>query len=415
MDDRVHLLEGSLGERDLGTAAPTPWAAIRGLEEAFDVLDRRQARAKDDVASLESNAAPKSYAQDTVLAGLSDFARPLLERVKRLEGRSRTAQGSPGGATYAEETRRVLQDVRLGLKDTRSHLANLIRSSNPAAVVGLKMLVTQLENKLSAVEQEVGGGIVEVGPYKFHSQMEVAAFVETAFLPGVEVYDCFLSVSGIIQRVESRVSDVTTLQADETHEYKVKRNEQKTKVITSFQGTYPSIFGKTTPFSELKLAMNWTNYEKGGFADRLKETIRNKRREFDGYLRIVFEAHEEAYDFCHKLFEHACGWITWFLSHVLTYYEDLVRQASPGKGSSVATRKQCWDRVVKALRVLFNEFHLVRAGARSAHMIKDTRNQTADGDVHVSHSAVGVDSLGIQGRRVPQPSQDPGQLTGASG
>ena len=124
--------------------------------------------------------------------------------------------------------------------------------------------------------------------------------------------------------------------------------------------------------------MNWTNHEKGGFTDRLKETIRNERREFDGYLRIVFQAHQEAYDFCHKLFEHACGWITWFLAHFLTYYEDLVRQASPGKGSSAAIRKQCWDRVVKALRVLFDELHRVRSGARSAHMIEDPdrRRQT---------------------------------------
>ena len=339
--DRVHLLEGSLGERGPGTAAPTAWAAIRGLEEAFDVLDQRQVRAKNDVASLESIAAPKSYVKDTVRAGMSDVARPLLERFKRLEERSRAAQGSAGGATYAEETRRVLQGVRGGLKDTRKHLADLIRSRDPATAVGLKTLVTRLENKLSAVEQEVGGGMVEVGPYKFRSQAEVAAFIEKYFPSGVGVYDCFLSVSGIIQRVGPGVSDVATLQADETHEYKVKRNERKTKVITSFQGAYPSILGKTTPFSELKSVLNWANHEKGGFSDRLKKTIRNERREFEGYLRIVFKSHPDAHDFCHKLFEHACGWKTSFLAHFLTYYEDLVRQASPGKGSSVAIRKQC--------------------------------------------------------------------------
>ena len=32
--------------------------------------------------------------------------------------------------------------------------------------------------------------------------------------------------------------------------------------------------------------------------------------------------------------------------------------------------------MVKALRVLFNELHWVRSGARSAHMIKDARKQT---------------------------------------
>ena len=51
--------------------------------------------------------------------------------------------------------------------------------------------------------------------------------------------------------------DVATLQADETHEHRVNRNERKTKVITSFQATYPGIFGKAaTPFSELKSVLN---------------------------------------------------------------------------------------------------------------------------------------------------------------
>ena len=181
--------------------------------------------------------------------------------------------------------------------------------------------------------------------------------------PKSEVYDCFLSVSGIIQRVGPGVSDVATLQADETHEYRVNQNERKTKIITSFRTKYPGIFGKVTPFSELKSVQNWT-------------TTRNERGEFDGYLQMLFESHPKAYDFCHKLFEYACGWITWFLAHFLKYYEDLVRQASPVRGSTAAIRKQCWDRIVKALHVLFNELHWVRKGARSAHMLKDTRKQT---------------------------------------
>ena len=232
--DRVHLLEGSLGERGPGTTAPTAWAAIRGLEEALDVSDRQQARTDGEVASLEANAAPKSYVRDTVRTGLADVTRPLLDRVKQLEGRSRTAQGSAGGAAYAEETHRVLLDARQGLKDTRRHMANLIRSNDPAMTVGLKTLVTRLELKVSAVEQEVGGGMVEIGPYKFRSHAEVATFVEKAFPPELEVYDCFINVSGIIQRVGPGVSDVATLQADETYEYKINRNERKTKVITSF-------------------------------------------------------------------------------------------------------------------------------------------------------------------------------------
>ena len=108
----------------------------------------------------------------------------------------------------------------------------------------------------------------------------------------------------------------------------------------------------------------------------LEETIQNEREEFDGYLRMMSESHSKAYDFCHKLFGHACGWITWFLAHFLKYYEDLVHQASPVKVSTAVIRKQCWDRVAKALRVLFTELHRVRAGARSAHMLKDTRKQT---------------------------------------
>ena len=107
----------------------------------------------------------------------------------------------------------------------------------------------------------------------------------------------------------------------------------------------------------------------------MEETIRNERGESDGLLADVVWVHPKAYDFCHKLFEHSCGWITWFLAHFLKYYENLVRQASPVKGSTAAIRKQCWDRVVKALHVLFNELHWVRAGARSAHMLKDTRKQ----------------------------------------
>ena len=47
--DRVHLLEGSLGERGPGTAAPTAWEAIRGLEEALNGLDRRQAGTGSEV------------------------------------------------------------------------------------------------------------------------------------------------------------------------------------------------------------------------------------------------------------------------------------------------------------------------------------------------------------------------------
>ena len=184
-------------------------------------------------------------------------------------------------------------------------------------------------------------------------------------------------MSGIIQRVRPGVSDVATFQAGETHEHRVNRNERKTKVITSFLAKYPGIFGKVTPFSELKSVQNWTNPQKEGFSDKWKETTRNERREFDGYLQIMFESHTDAYDFCHKLFEYACGWITWFLAHFLTCHEDPVRQVSPDKGSSAAIRKQCWDRVVKALRVLFNELHLVGMGARLAHMIKDTRKQTA--------------------------------------
>ena len=154
--DRVHLLEGSLGERGPGTAAPTAWEAIRGLEDALDVLDRRQARTDGKVASLEADATPKSYVRDTVRTGLTDVARPLLDRVKQLEGRSQTAQGSAGGAAYAKETRRVLLDARHVLKDTRRHMVSLIRSNDPEMTVGLKMLVTRLELKVSAVEQEVG-------------------------------------------------------------------------------------------------------------------------------------------------------------------------------------------------------------------------------------------------------------------
>ena len=95
---RVYLLEGSLGKRGPGTAAPTVWEAIRGLEEALDVLDRQQARTDGEVASLEADTAPKSYVRDTVRTRLADVARPLLDRVKQLEGRLQTAQGSAGRA-----------------------------------------------------------------------------------------------------------------------------------------------------------------------------------------------------------------------------------------------------------------------------------------------------------------------------
>ena len=80
----------------------------------------------------------------------------------------------------------------------------------------------------------------------------MTAFVERAFPPELEVYDCFLGVSGIIQRVGPGVSDVATLQADETHEHRVNRNERKTKITVSFQAKYSGIFGKVTPFSKLK-------------------------------------------------------------------------------------------------------------------------------------------------------------------
>ena len=122
--------------------------------------------------------------------GLAEIARPLLDRVKQFEGRSQMAQGSAdGGAAKAEETRRGLLDTRQGLRDTRRHMANLIRSNDPEMTVGLKTLVMRLELKISAVEQEVGGGMVEIGPYKFRSQAEVATFVGRAFLPELEVYD----------------------------------------------------------------------------------------------------------------------------------------------------------------------------------------------------------------------------------
>ena len=61
----------------------------------------------------------------------------------------------------------------------------------------------------------------------------------------------------------------------------------------------------------------------------------------------------------------------------MKYYEELVGQASLVKSSTAAIRKQCWDRIVKTLRVLFDELHRVKAGARSAHILKDSQKQTS--------------------------------------
>ena len=116
--------------------------------------------------------------------GLAEIARPLLDRVKQFEGRSQMAQGSAdGGAAKAEETRRGLLDTRQGLRDTRRHMANLIRLNDPEMTMGLKTLVARLEHKVSELEQQVGGGMIEIDPYKFRSQAEVMAFVERAFPP----------------------------------------------------------------------------------------------------------------------------------------------------------------------------------------------------------------------------------------
>ena len=148
-------------------------------------------------------------------------------------------------------------------------MANLIKSNDPGMSVGLKTLVARLEHKVSEVGQQVGGGMVAIVPYEFRSQAEVGAFVKSAFLSGVEVYNCFLSVSMITQRVTQGVSDLATLQADGIHEHRVKRGRRKTKVIASFQSKCPTVFGKIIPISELKSVHHWTNFEKDGFADLL--------------------------------------------------------------------------------------------------------------------------------------------------
>ena len=74
--------------------------------------------------------------------------------------------------------------------------------------------MARLEHKVSEVEQRVGGGMIAIDPYEFHSQAEVGAFIESAIPAGAEVYGYFLSVPGIIQRVMRGVPDLPTLQAD---------------------------------------------------------------------------------------------------------------------------------------------------------------------------------------------------------
>ena len=155
--------------------------------------------------------------------------------------------------------------------------------------------------------------MVAIGQYEFHSQVDAGAFVAKAFPHGEEVYECFMSASlGYHPASQSGVTDLATLQADKTHEHRVKRGERKTQAIASFQTKYPATLaalGNKVSFSELKMVQNWTNLEKDGFTGLLEETIRNERGEFHGYLMMVFETHPVAYDFCHKLFEHACDWM----------------------------------------------------------------------------------------------------------
>ena len=235
--------------------------------------------------------------------------------------------------------------------------------------------VAVLEHKLMEVEQRVVGGVVEVGRFSFRSRADADLFAEG--FPDEEVYHCFLSFSGLVQRVSRGIKSVEALQADETHEYRVHRNERKTKVINSFATKYPSVLGKDTPFSALKSVDEWTNYDKTGFADLLEETMRNEREAFPGQVAVLLENHPEQITFCEKLFEHACAWITWFLAEFKQYYEDLVHKASLGKTATPAVKKQCWGHVVKCLKVLFDELYKARAGAQAAHRVSNRRKQTA--------------------------------------
>jgi hypothetical protein len=235
--------------------------------------------------------------------------------------------------------------------------------------------VASVNLTLGGFRQELKGGALEFGGFKFESQDACRAWCLT-HMP-VNAYQCFSSMFYFLCLIQQDGGVVhgEDMRSEELHASRTQRSPMQSTHIQSCKTAVPAIFdgtkgGTRVPgceFNGVKTFVEWKPPDgREGLGRILKEGLDRSFNAVKDAIKMTLAFHPVARLVLRELLAaNKIVIMALFATEIPAYYDELLSKTG-GETPSLQSKAACWALVTKLLRTIFKEVHEVRRFASEA-------------------------------------------------
>jgi len=335
------------------------------LNQYLTIDDFKAALGAYDFAAMQDTLTQFHQRFSVISSALQQF-KALQTDVQQLQARmSSTTSPGPGLA----RSHPLLQRLQTSSRPASPAFGNPTEPDITARLNSIDLKLTQLENRM------VGDG-VSIGSFTFQSLDDVRSWCQRnlpthrfgLFLDGVSIFE-FLA-----QDHTDSTEVLTNLYNSQKNQF---NNLYDSKVITSCQNLFPSVFGKSSSdgmntsrtLPGLSTADKWDNNGITGLRFQLSRELINVDTQLSMAIDVAFRESPEAFSLAKELLYRSKKFVN-ELSNFMSQDFHFWRAKGYEKSSS-------WELTCCSVRRLYEDIHQVRIISRDARDLDDAGSTAA--------------------------------------